>query len=401
MNKMMAPSTIALDNSIGVVILGGQENALAVTRSLGRLGVPIAVIGKPVTLALKSRFCREAFCTEFDESLEHAFSRVLLTQRKSLLKGRVIFPCCDEAIKFLAENEDELRSNYILEEASGQQRLAMLDKMKTLELARGAGVATPKLWRVDANLSIDSLADELTFPIMVKPIYSHEFTKVFGCKLFIIEQDVEELKEKCSLVREHDIDVMIVEMIPGPDTLLSSFNTYIDNDGRRLYEFTKKIIRRYPENRGAACCHETEWLPQTRDAGGKFFDGIGFRGIGNIEFKKDLRDGLLKVIEVNARFTAAQVHANRAGAHLDVIAYAYLTNQPVPHFEAYKEGLRYWYPFRDFKAFRELHRTGRLTMWRWITDIIGRPTVNPYFAWDDLAPVFHAIAAFFRKRIKD
>ena len=28
--------------------------------------------------------------------------------------------------------------------------------------------------------------------------------------------------------------------------------------GERLYDFTKKIIRRHPENRGAACCHETE-----------------------------------------------------------------------------------------------------------------------------------------------
>lgn len=397
---MLKETTLNLDTSTGVIIIGGQENALAVTRSLGRRGIDIAVIGSSGTLALKSRYCRQPIVALPGEDIESACRRLLVEEPVTGLRGRIIFPCSDEAIKFVAENEPALRNRYILEEASPAQRLAMLDKLKTLELANEAGVPAPKFWRTGAGESLESIAGEISFPAMIKPVHSHEFTKVFGCKLFIIESDLEELQEKLAEVRRHDLEVMVVEMIPGPDTLLSSYYTYITRDGWTLYEFTKKIIRRFPENRGAACCHETEWLPETREAGARFFEKIGFRGMGNIEFKRDVRDGQLKIIEVNARFTAAQVQANRAGADLDIIAYAHLTDQPVPKFVKYREGLRYWYPMRDYQAFRALHRQGRLSMMSWFMDVLRGPSVNPYFAWDDMAPVRHAVGAFFKKRIK-
>ena len=40
-------------------------------------------------------------------------------------------------------------------------------------------------------------------------------------------------------------------------------------------------------NRGGGCYHETKWLPETAELGRRFFTGIGFRGMGNIEFKRD------------------------------------------------------------------------------------------------------------------
>src|SRR5205823_8370112 len=127
----------------------------------------------------------------------------------------------------------------------------------------------------------------------------------FGHKLFIVENSFDELKEKVRLVHSLGLEIIVMEMIPGPDDLLSSYYTYISGDGRELFHFTKRILRRYPLNRGNACHHITEWLPETAKMGHEFFSAIGLRGLGNVEFKRDPRDGRLKLIEINARFTAA------------------------------------------------------------------------------------------------
>ena len=81
--------------------------------------------------------------------------------------------------------------------------------------------------------------------------------------------------------------------------------------------------------------------------------------LGNIEFKRDPRDGKLKVIEVNARFTAAQELVRRAGVPIDLIVYRHLTKQPLPDFEPVKEELRMWYPLRDFLGFTRTVAQGR------------------------------------------
>src|SRR5690606_10989125 len=128
-------------------------------------------------------------------------------------------------------------------------------------------------------------------------------------------------------VLDAGIDFMLCEFIPGPDDLLNSYYVYIDESGEKLFEFTKRILRRSPPNFGGGSYHITEWLPETARAGYKFFSGIGFRGLGNIEFKTDPRDGKLKVIECNARFTGAQELITRSGLNMPYIIYRYLTRK--------------------------------------------------------------------------
>jgi hypothetical protein len=56
---------------------------------------------------------------------------------------------------------------------------------------------------------------------------------------------------------------------------------------------------------GNACYHLTDWNPEVGDLSLKLFQWVGLRGLANAEFKRDERDGKLKLIECNARFTAS------------------------------------------------------------------------------------------------
>jgi predicted ATP-grasp superfamily ATP-dependent carboligase len=225
---------------------------------------------------------------------------------------------------------------------------------------------------------------------MVRPVQSHKFTRVFGSKLFIVEHDFEELKAQVARAWDHDIEVFIGEMIPGPDSLLSSYYTYRTKSGERLFDFTKSVIRRWPVNRGNACYHKTGYLPDTAAAGRKFFESVGLRGLGNIEFKRDLRDGKLKIIEVNARFTAAQELVRRAGVPIDLMIYCHLTKQPVPEPEPVKQELRFWYPLRDFLGFLELRKRGELSFWGWLKSVTRPGMVFPLASLSDPLPMLGA-----------
>lgn len=390
MNHNRNTPTAPADTSTPVLVLGGKENSLSIVRHLGGLGIAVSCSGGLDCWGMASRHCAGRYPVAPGKRPEDAWTDLLLGPDSPVAEGTILFPCSDEALRFVAENDDALRQRYVYDEAAPRQRLDMLDKQRTLELAEAAGVPAPRHWKVETAEELEALRGQITFPVMVKPIDSFAFARTFGCKLFIVKHDFNEVVEKVRLARSKDHAVMVTEMIPGPDELLSSYYTYIADDGHPLFHFTKRVWRRYPVNRGGATFHETQWLPETAAAGEWFFESCGFRGPGVIEFKRDPRDGQLKIIEVNARFTAAQELATRAGVPIDLVEYCHLTGQPLPETRGYREGLRYWYPLRDTLSCLSLIYRGELTLVRWIASLLPARIVSPLHSMADMAPSLFA-----------
>jgi len=372
------------------MLLGGRENALAVTRNLGRQGIKVRVSNVPNSWAASSRFCADSFPARKGLTLVDHWKELLLGEGGGRFHGQVVFACNDSALEFLADNRDALLAHYLLVDSEPGLQRALLDKKETLALARQAGVPAPNFWSIKDASDVEGIRDEIRFPVMVKPLHSHKFNRIFGRKLFIVESGFDAVAEKIRLSHEHGMEVMVVEMIPGPDSLLVSYNTYIDSAGNSLYHFTKRVIRRFPVNRGGTCYHITEWLPEVAELGQKFFKGIGFKGIGNVEFKRDLRDGRLKIIESNARFVAAHELFVRSGAPSDFLVYCHLTKQLLPDLSNYKQFMRMWYPVQDFCAYCQLQARGELSFGGWLRSIM-HPQVFPVLSLSDPKP---AITAF-------
>jgi predicted ATP-grasp superfamily ATP-dependent carboligase len=120
--------------------------------------------------------------------------------------------------------------------------------------------------------------------------------------------------------------------------------------------------------------------------GRRLFEGVGWQGIGNVEFKRDLRDGKLKIIEVNGRLTAGHPLLARGGAAIDLMIYRHLTGQSVPPLDRYAQNVRLWDPLRDFMAYRQLARRGELSLFGWLKSIIAQRTILPFFAMEDPWP---------------
>ncbi len=381
-----------------VLLLGGRENALAIVRSLSKKGITVNVSDKASAHAFRSRFCNKKYPVPEMMSHKDYWTKLLLEDQNNDLKGSVVFACNDDAIQFLAENRESLKDDYILDDFDPEIHKALLDKQETLKLARSVGIATPSFWNVSSIEDVMKIEGEIIFPVIIKPIHSHLFQRKFNGKKYLRAETFDELVSNVALVIEKKLNFMVSELIPGPDTLLTSYYTYHDKNGKPLYHYTKKVIRRYPMNSGAGCCHQSEWLPETAEQGKKFFEGINFRGNGNIEFKYDTRDNQYKIIESNTRFTGGHPLLVSSGADIAHVIYNHLIGDPIPEINSYKQQ-SYWYPLPDFAAYRELKGKGLLTLFGWLKSICRKQTF-PFFMWQDPKPSLYEWKNVFRKKFK-
>ncbi len=371
---------------IPVIIVGGLENSLSIVRSLGKQGIPVSVASVASCQAFNSRFIDRSFIIPEGTTPKDYYKALLLGSESQQYDGCVLLACSDEGIEFIIENHTVLTEKYILDIQKPELQKAMLDKQDTLRMAKEAGIGIPEFWNIDSIDDIPKVAKEITYPAIIKPIHSHLFVKAFDGKKLLQVNNEEELRENAEAVIEKGLEFMVSELIPGPDTLNSSYYTHIDDDGNALYKFTKYIVRRVPPNFGGACCHGTKWLPETAEQGERFFRSIGFTGVANVEFKTDPRDGVLKIIECNARYTAGQELVTRSGIDTSYLIYQYLTGNKMPMATEYREDMQYWYPREDFRSYRILAARGELSFFQWLKSISHYPTVFPYFSVTDPKP---------------
>jgi D-aspartate ligase len=257
-------------------------------------------------------------------------------------------------------------------------------KLCTYRAAEAAGVPTPRFWVPETREQIRELEAELVYPLILKPILGHKFSKRFSTSYFVAH-DFKELLDSFDVVDCAGIRTFLVELIPGPDDRLCSYYTYRDESGRNLINYTKRIIRRYPVNMGSATYHITDDVPGVQELASALLRQVGLQGVANVEFKMDKRDGKLKLIECNARFTAPDCLLVASGLNLPLFVYNRLIGRESLVPSDYRTGVRLWKPVEDFLAYRQLSSMGSLTFGAWIRSIL-HPQILPVFRWSDPLP---------------
>jgi predicted ATP-grasp superfamily ATP-dependent carboligase len=203
-----------------------------------------------------------------------------------------------------------------------------------------------------------------------------------------VADNFDRLLEAYRVAESAEVETLLVEKIPGPDSKCCSYYTYLDEEGNALFDFTKRIIRRYPINMGMASYHITDRVDQVRELSLKLFRQVGLQGLANAEFKYDDRDGQLKLIECNARFTAGNSLVAKAGFDLGNFVYNRIVGISQPPLTDFKTGMRLWDPLRDWRAFLELRKRGELTFMQWVASVMHPSTISYFSLRDPLPSIF-------------
>jgi predicted ATP-grasp superfamily ATP-dependent carboligase len=370
--------------------MGGETIAVSAARSLSAAGVQVWALGDATDPVRRSRHCHEFVEVGAKKGVQERYMAWLSDHAPA---GAVVIPCDDDGIELIARGRDRLEALGLRPiEGNDEALLGMLDKDRTYELCREIGVNCPRTETVSTHEEAEAVSRRFDYPCALKPRESHVFAQHFGilAKAVVVES-AEELVREFDKTAELGVSMLVTEIVPGPDHALCSYYSYLDPEGRPLYHFTKKKERQFPPEFGLGCYQITTWDPEVAAAGLKFFQGAGLRGIANVEFKRDSRDGTLRLIECNARLTAANEQVRLAGLDIALLAYSRVAGGPGPELRSYKVGVPLWHPIEDFRAMLRYRASGELTTVEWLRSLRRRQRF-PMFRMDDPLPTVHSLS---------
>ena len=333
------------------VVLGGEAIAVSVGRSLGPRGVAVHALGVASDPVRWSRWCRRFVDLGAGEGVVDRWLAWL--RSGDAPAGAVLVPCNDDALELIALHRAELEAlGFRSAETDDRGVLSMLDKDATREIAVAAGIAAPRSVVVEGPQELEGALAELDWPVVLKPVHSHEFARHYGMATKVLEgDDPAALREGLDEVAQLGVRMLLTEIVPGPEDSFFSYYSYLDERGEPLFHLTKRKLRQYPPRFGLGCLHVTDRNEEVAELGLRFFRAARLRGLACVEFKRDERDGQLKLIECNHRLTLATELLRRAGADLPYFVYARAAGLPVPEIR-YRTGVSLWAPGRDLRAWR-------------------------------------------------
>ena len=375
-----------------VLLLGGDVATLSLMRSFGRQGIFVSASMDVTACASASKYCQQLLPIPEVVTPGDYFSELTLSGNFPGLEGSVIISCGDDAVEFVARNHSELSKIYLLEPNKPGLQLDLLNKERTLLMADQAGLPVPIYRAVQSVEDVRKSFTDLTYPVILKPRLTYRLYSLTNRK-YCLANNEHQLLEASEYLISHGIDFMLCEMIPGPDAQNCSYYTYRGHDGTEFFSLTKRCVRRKPINEGSGTYQITDNLPEVENLGRKFFEHINYRGFGSIEFKRDPRDGQLKVMECNNRFTAVQEQLVRcSSADVALLTYSDITGQKMEPINEYRTKVAIWSPIHDISAFRQVKsRDESQSWWDWWRSIDHREVVFPYFSWRDPAPFLMAV----------
>ena len=304
-----------------------SKAGLAVTRALGQRDVPVFGIcyGKG-QIASHSRFMRGHFrCTDPSDD-EEAFIDQLL----QLAQGNerpVLIPSDDSGLVAIARHAEQLDSRFRLCCAPWSIVRRMIEKHLTYEIARTSGVPCPALHLIDARESALSakvaeavaFADRVGYPCLIKPSVGHLFFRKFRRKMLMVNSEAE-LREQLPLALTCSGPLMLCEFIPGDDSCGVNYNSFAI-EGEICAEFTAQKLHNKPELIGFPTAVRSVVLPEVQALGRRMLRAIGLTDFSCMEFKRDPRDGIYKLMEVNARHNYSGALALACGINFPFMSY--------------------------------------------------------------------------------
>jgi D-aspartate ligase len=349
----------AADSGQGALVVGGDYRALGIVRSLGRRGIPVWVAQSSTgdhRLASTSRFSRRHITYPEDE--KHRLSFFLELGERAGLTNWTLFASADSTAAFVARHHAELATQFRLTTPPWSSSRWAYDKRLTYELAARLGVPYP---RVFTPASSNELARYFgPFPAILKPATRPRLdgprAKAWPvgdrAELSARYDEIAPLMEPGAL--------MIQELIPGAGGQLSV--AALCQGGEPLVATVAERVRQYPMDFGRSSTYvRTIEDREVVELARRVLAELRLDGLVEIEFKRDHRDGLCKLLDINLRVWGWHTIGNRRGLDFVYLAWLLANGYPVAPIAA-PAGLRWLRMTTDLPAALSEIRRGQLSL---------------------------------------
>lgn len=374
-----------------VLVLG----ELSLVHCLGTAGIPVVTASeRKRTPESFSRYSTRHLVFSSYES--GAFVDELCEFGEQWGRKSVLVTYDDRVILNISKNRERLGKHFLFLLPDHRVVEQLLDKLQFCELARQYDLPVPTSIRVSSQEELQRKLDVLEPPFLIKPAYRHywfhedftaevgKYQKAYRCST------AGELFDLYDRIRKINPHVVVQEYIVGKDSNMYDLNFLVDREGSVRGHVIARKLRVYPPTAGWGSYVRTVHSRELVDLCGQIIEKLDLRGLINIQFKRDSRTGVYKLIEIHTRTSIFDYLGARAGANLPALYSRYLNGDDALDEPAYREGVKYINIGRDLRLFARYGRRYDVPLWRWALSYFST-SVFDGFRLNDLHPLIRGL----------
>ncbi len=345
-------------HALPALILGADIGPLGVLRALTARGVRCYVADEATDVITRSRWYRSPGRT----LPETADSAVLADYLRSLeIPGAVLIAGSDRWALAVSGLPEDVRARFPASSGGRDVVEQLIDKDQFGALVSRLAVPHPITLAISGPADIDRLSDRQLLGGFLKPTDSQLHRRHFGVKGSFVRSRaaaVARVEEATAL----GIEYVFQEWIPGPHSAATLIDGIVDGHGVIRALTARRKVREHPRRLGTTSSsvgiRPTD-VDEAVDSARRMISETAYRGLFNIEFKFDARDGHHKVIEFNPRACAYTGTIASGGVDLPWMAYLDAQGIAVADARPYPVGRYAFYEISDAKRIVNAVRRGR------------------------------------------
>ena len=325
------------DRSVPVVLLKiGRDpldhGGVGVIRSLGRVGVSVyAFIEDAATPAALSRYARGTVIwpTSGREPQEQLVEGLAVIGRK--LDERAVLLCTDDgAAVLVAEHVAELSEWFILPPVPPDLPRRLASKREIGALCEQIGIASPRIAAPRTPEALEAFIEESAYPVVAKSDTAWTRASAPALQATTVARSQAELR-KMAAAWAPPYGVVLQEYIPSEASEDWMCNAWVGADAASTVLFAGVKLRMWPPEAGVASYSQALDNPELTALSTDVFRAVGYRGIADLDWRFDRRDGCYKLLDFNPRL-GSQFSVFETDTGIDVVRAAHLdlTGRQIP-----------------------------------------------------------------------
>lgn len=372
------------------------RSALAAVRTLGRQRHEVITAGeRHPSLASASRYSTRFETYPNPGADAPGFVRALV-EIATRNRIEVVLPMTEITTLLATEHQEQLPAGCRLPFASPQAVRNASDKAYVMRLAQARNVPIPRT--IFASSAADALVQAAgeSFPLVIKPARSRVRVGSGWISTSVsYAHDHRMLTESLERLPDQAYPVLLQERIVGPGVGL--FACY--DRGRPIARFAHQRLREKPPSGGVSVlCRSAPIDPLAAEYADRLLTALQWSGVAMVEFKRDERDGSLRLMEINGRFWGSLQLAIDAGVDFPALLVAIAAGQTPPPVSDYRHGVssRWFWGDVDALLMLLLHSQASLNLppghpgrWRTLREFLRlspKTQRDEMFRREDLGP---------------
>jgi D-aspartate ligase len=338
--------------ALRAVVLGIEHpRGLAVVRSLGRSGISVVAVEREASArGLWSRHLSRTLLV--DDSHAHTISALESLGRDG---GGLLIPTNDHFLAIVSRHFERLARLFSIAVPPWDVLERFMDKPACYRLAQEAGLSTPRFFVPRDGAELDEILSTLDFTAhryilsvrmpsgVPADAWTGRLTKVAG-------EDADTVRRGCLDIATRTGEFpMIAEVIPGRSDRCVGVSMVVNRNHVPVIAYCVRRLQLYlyaldtgfihPYELGANVYCESVRDDEAIEAATRLVRRGGFYGAITVEFRRDVRDGQLRLIKADPRVVRATSLSTALGLDVPTALYHALTGGQHDVAPSYPEGV--------------------------------------------------------------